>query len=158
MYYESSRIRYNCALGFVDNFGLPSARPANIQRAFYSGYFRAHGLKAQIVWLPIGIIGFVFIAELRQNDNGVQNTSGLKNYIVELVHGISLGGLFPCVYADGIFAVLACILPRFLNPTPELHLLNVRMASLRESEEHIFADHQVQFKLFEVPHRLHLIN
>ena len=72
--------------------------------------------------------------------------SGLNNYIVKLVHGISLGGLFPCVYADGIFAVLACILPRFSNPTPELHLLNVRMASLRESEEHIFASFQLRGK------------
>ena len=128
----------------------------DVQRAFYSGYLRAHGLKAQVVYLPIGIIGAVFITELRQNDNGVQNMSGLNNYLVQLFAGIFIGGLFPALYGDGIFAVLATILPRFRNPTPELHLLNVRLASLRECIEHLFADHHVRFQLFDVPHRLRL--
>ncbi len=110
--------------GFLDDFGIPTARPGNapnqahqfaqdVQRAFYSGYLRAHGLKAQIVYLPIGIIGSVFITEIRQNDNGVQNISGLNNYLVQLLHGVFVGGLFPALYCDGIFSVLATILPRF---------------------------------------------
>ena len=51
--YDSFRV-----FGFLDDFALPTARPGNlanqregfhenIQRAFYSGYFRKHGLKAQ---------------------------------------------------------------------------------------------------------------
>jgi hypothetical protein len=138
--------------GFMDDLAMPTARPGNsssrshdyaqdIQRAFYSGYLRRHGLKAQVVYLPIGIIGAVFITELRQNDNGVQNMSGLNDYLVELLTGLLIGGLFPCLYVDGIFQVLATILPRFLNPSPQLHLLNVRLSSLRECIEHIFADH-----------------
>ena len=46
--------------GFLDDFALRTGRPAgeysrlraaipDIQRAFYSGYFQAHGLKAQVV-------------------------------------------------------------------------------------------------------------
>jgi hypothetical protein len=46
--------------GFLDDFGMPTARPGDtarrrwgfiddIQRAFYSGYFRRHGLKAQVI-------------------------------------------------------------------------------------------------------------
>jgi hypothetical protein len=70
------------AFGFLDDFALPTARPGNsvsrrvgldheIQRAVYFGYLKRHVLKVQIVYLPIGLIGSVFITELRQNDNGV---------------------------------------------------------------------------------------
>ena len=155
--------------GFLDDFCIPTARPGNraqrmhnhqhdVQRAFYSGYLRRHGLKAQVVYLPIGIIGSVFITEIRQNDNGVQNISGLNNYLLGLLAGIFIGGLLPALYCDGIFATLATILPRFTNPTPELHLLNMRMASLWQSIEHVFGDHRTRFKLFSVPHYLHLFN
>ena len=156
--------------GFLDDFAIPTARPGSgpsfrqrqfthdIQRAFYSGYLRAHGLKAQIVYLPIGIIGSVFITELRQSNNGVQNISGLNNYLLQILGGIFIGGLFPCLYCDGIFAILATILPRFNNPSPELQLLNMRLASLRECIEHVFADHKNRFKLFGVPRFLHLYN
>ena len=127
--------------GFLDDMALPSARPASeaqrihnfhqdIQRAFYSGYLRMHGLKAQVVYLPIGIIGSVYITELRQNDNGVQNLSGLNDYLVRLLSGIFVGGLLPCLYGDGIFRILLTILPRFSNPTPPLHLLNLWLALL----------------------------
>ena len=159
--------------GFLDDFGMPTARPSSrpsrfanaliefahdIQRAFYSGYFRDHGLKAQVVYLPIGIIGAVYIAEIRQNDNGVLNMSGLNDYLVELLHGIFINGLFPCLYCDGIFILLACILPRFTNPTPVQHLLNMRLASLRECIEHLFADHKMRFKIFWVPRYLQMYN
>ncbi len=97
------------------------------------------------MYLPIGIIGSVFITEMRQNDNGVQNMSGLNNYLLDLLHGIFIGGLFPALYCDGIFAVLATILPRFRNPTNDLHILNMRLASLRECIEHVLGDHRNQF-------------
>lgn len=155
--------------GFFDDFAMPCGRPGvrrsrdwnfvfDMQRAFYSGYMRLHGLKAQVVYLPIGIIGSVFITELRQNDNGVQNMSGLNDYLVDLCAraGIFIDGLLPCLYCDGIFACLAAILPRFVNPSPEQHLLNVRLSSLREEIEHLFADHFMRFKLFQVPARLQI--
>jgi hypothetical protein len=155
--------------GFLDDFAIPTARPGSwsrrlnnfehdIQRAFYSGYLRRHGLKAQVVYLPMGIVGSVFITELRQNDNGVQNISGLNNYLVDRLAGIFIDGLFPCLYCDGIFAVLSAILPRFTNPTPELNQLNLRLASLRQCIEHVFADHRIRFKIFSAPHSLHLFN
>ena len=60
---------------FVDDFAIPTARPAtnasrrnqlqhDIQRAFYSGYLRRHGLKVQVVFLLIGVIGSILITEL----------------------------------------------------------------------------------------------
>ena len=154
--------------GFLDDFALPTSRPGtearrryrlsdDIQRAYYSGYLRRHGLKAQVVYLPIGIIGSVFITELRQNDNGVQNISGLNDYLVALFVGILIGGLYPCLYCDGIFNVLATILPRFVSPTPELLLLNMRLASLRECIEHVFGHHKNRFRYWQtLPYYLHL--
>ena len=148
--------------GFLDDFALRTGRPAgeysrlratipDIQRAFYSGYFRAHGLKAQVVWLPIGIIGCIFITEIRQNDNGVQNMSGLNDYLVELLQNDRIGVLFPVLFCDGIFAVLATICPRFVNPNFMLKLLNMRLGSLRQVIELVFKDHHTRFKLFHVP-------
>ena len=153
--------------GFIDDFALRTARPGDsstraygfmqdIQRSFYSGYFRAHGLKAQVVYLPIGIIGSVYIDSIRENDNGMQNISGLNNYLVELLHGHLVGGLFPCLFGDGIFRLLATIIPRFRNPTTPLKILNQRLLGLREIIEHVFADHHVRFKIYDVPDRLHL--
>ena len=123
---------------------------------FYSGYFRAHGLKAQVVYLPIGLIGSVYIDSIRENNNGMQNISGLNDYLVELLHGHLVGGLFPCLFGDGIFRLLATIVPRFRNPTLPLRILNQRLLGLREIIEHVFSDHQIRFKIFEVPDRLHL--
>ncbi len=77
-------------------FAMPTARPgslanrrhdyeSDIQRAFFSGYLHCHGLKAQVVYLPIGVIGLVFITELRQNNSGLLNMSGLNDYVVGLL-------------------------------------------------------------------------
>jgi len=42
-----------------------------LQRAFYSGYFRAHGLKYQSVLLPNWLWGSVWGAAMSHNDNGI---------------------------------------------------------------------------------------
>ena len=133
--------------GFLDDTSLPTARPGDsarrrgdfvtdVQRSFYSGYFSDHGLKCQLVHLPNGLIGSVFITELRQNDNGVQNMSGLNNYLLQLLRGTGLGGaaggLLPALYCDGIFGLNATIIPRYVNPTPRDRLLNIRFASVRQ--------------------------
>jgi hypothetical protein len=65
----------SCIFGFPDDFAMPTACPgssatrrhdyeSDIQQAFYSGYLCHHRLKAQVVYLPIGVIGSVFITEL----------------------------------------------------------------------------------------------
>jgi hypothetical protein len=114
----------------------------------FSGYLHQYGLKKQIVHLPIGILGSVFIAKLRQNDNGVQNIIGLKNYnyLMQLLSCVFIGGLLPYPYCDVILRVLAKILPHYINLAPELQLLNMHLAFLWEWMEYIFAYHCVQFK------------
>jgi hypothetical protein len=156
--YDSFRV-----FGFLDDFALPTARPGNsanqregfhenIQRAFYSGYFRKHGLKAQVVYLPIGLIGSIFITEIRQNDNGVLNMSGLNDYLCWLLSGHSIRGFFP------MSLLHSTILPRYVNPTPEQVYLNLKFASERQCIEHCFCDHRIRFKLFWVPHYFHLFD
>jgi hypothetical protein len=125
--------------GFLDDFGMPTTCPRNlvtrwhdlendILRAFYLGYLCRHGLKAQVVYLPIGIVGLVFITEIWQNDSRGLNMSRLNDYLVGLLSGNLVGQLLPCLYCDGIFANLATILPRYTNPTPEELLLNLKLA------------------------------
>jgi hypothetical protein len=124
--------------GYLGNFGMPTACPGDtvrrrhvfvndIQREFFLGFFYHHGLKAQVVFLPIGLIGSVFIAELQHNDTGVLNMSGLNDYIVWIFDGCLVGGLFPCLYCDGIFPNLATIVPHFVNPLPEQILHHIHL-------------------------------
>ena len=81
----------------------------NIKGSFYSGYLCKHRLKAQVVYLPIGIIGSVLTTEIEQNDIIVLNMSGLNDYLVGLLSGNLVGRLLPCLYCDGIFANLTTI-------------------------------------------------
>ena len=85
----------------------------NLQWAFYSGYFCYHGLKAQVLYLPNGMIGSIFVATLAHNDQGMQNLSGLNDYLMDLFQGMELGDghFLPSVFGDGIFQNLACIVP-----------------------------------------------
>jgi hypothetical protein len=162
--YDSFRV-----FGFLDDFALPTARPGNsatwregyyedIQRAFYSGYLGKHGLKAQVVFLPIGLIGSIFITEIRQNDNGVLNMSGLNDYLCWLLSGHLIRGLFPCLYCDGIFANHSTVLPRYVNSTPEQVYLNLKLVLEWQCIEHCFGDHWACFKLFLVSHYFHLFD
>jgi hypothetical protein len=95
-FYTTLSMTFFCVFGFLDDFALLTAHPGNsatrrtgfykdIQRAFYSGYLGKHGLKAQVVFLPIGLIGSIFITEICQNDNGILNMSGLNYYLCWLL-------------------------------------------------------------------------
>ena len=86
-----------CAM-LVDDTSIRTARPGAgphgdyvgaprrlgayfLQRAFYSGYFRGHGLKYQHVMLPNGLYGSVWGTSHTYNDVGVANMSGLEDYL-----------------------------------------------------------------------------
>lgn len=125
----------------------------------YSAYFRAHGLKAQVVFLPNGMIGSIFIASLRHNDNGILNMSNLANYLSELLSAFALppsGRFLPALYADGIFANLSTIIPRYRNADLDQRRINMRMSAMRQIIEHCLADHRNMFRLFTRPARLRL--
>jgi hypothetical protein len=134
--------------GFVDN----------IQQAFYLGYLCKHGLKVQVVYLPIRLIGSIFITEICQKDNGILNTSGLNDYLCWLLSGHFICRLLPCLYCDGIFVIFPTILPRYVNPTLGQAYLNLEFASEQQCIRHVFGDHRACFKLFSLPHYFHLFD
>jgi DDE superfamily endonuclease len=158
--------------GFLDDYGVPTAAPGyaarrtqdfahDIQRAFYSGYFRFHGLKVQVVFLPNGMVGSVFVASLAHNDRGMANLSGLNDYLLNLLQGQELPPdrvYFPALYADGIFTLSETIIPRYTGRdlTDFNQQLNTRMSAVRISIEHCLGIHRNLFKLFSTPELLSL--
>ena len=80
-----------------------------IQKAFYSGYFRGHGLKYQHVMLPNGLYGSVWGSSISHNDVGIANLSGIEEYLLATLLEDENGNL-PCVLADGIFSESAVVM------------------------------------------------
>ena len=59
------------------------------------------------------MIGSLYICSLRHNDNGVQNLSGLNDYLIHLLNPLYQTGnqlVYPAVYGDAIFTPLATIM------------------------------------------------
>ena len=159
--------------GFLDDTGFRTTAPArgmrrkygfidDIQRTFYSGYFSAHGMKVQALTLPNGMFSSIYVASLRTSDSGLLNMSGLDNYLSSLFRELHVRmatafDQFPAVYGDGIFPQLATIVARYSSPDVNESRINVRMSSVRQSIEHIFALHKNTFKLFNVAERFRLM-
>jgi hypothetical protein len=80
-------------------------------------------LKVQVVQLPNGMIGSVFMASLHNSDSGMLNLSGLNFYLASLLQARGLlledGNVFPGLYGDGIFPALSCIIARLGTPQIE---------------------------------------
>jgi hypothetical protein len=96
------------------------------------------------------MIGSIYICSLRHNDNGVQNLSGLNDYLFSILSPLySRNGnnVYPAVYGDGIFTPLATVMRPYVQPNHEQKIVNTRMSSLREDIEHKFS--QV-FNLYQV--------
>ena len=102
--------------GFLDDFAMPTCRPGSwvsrhqrfvhdIQRAFYSGYFKQYGLKAQAVYLPNGMFGSIYISSMAHNDIGTLNLSGLDIYLQELLADKAIGITYPDLYFNAIFNI-----------------------------------------------------
>ena len=111
--------------------------------------------------LPNGMIGSIFICSLRHNDNGVQNLSGLNDYLVSLVDPIyhqNGNPVYPAVYGDGIFATLATIMRPFPNPNHHQKIVNTRFASIREDIEHKFCQIFGLFNVLQTKSRLNLFH
>ena len=166
--FESFRI-----FGFLDDTGFRTTAPGRStrrimgfhddpQRSFYSGYFAGHGLKVQALTLPNGMFGSIYIASLRVSDSGLLNMSGLDAYLSNLFREFNMQlinafGQFPALYGDGIFPQLATIVARYATPNINERHINMRLSSVRQSIEHIFALHKNVFQLFSFPDRFRLM-
>ena len=159
--------------GFLDDTGFRTTATANetrreygfyddVQRAFYSHYYSGHGLKVQAVTLPNGLFGSVFVGAWRVSDSGLLNMSGLDTYLSRLLNefNMKLPAAFnqlPALYGDGIFPQLCSIIARYSMGNENEQRVNRRLASVRQSIEHIFALHTNLFGLFSIPKRFQLL-
>ena len=128
------------------------------QHSFYSGSFAGHGLKLQASTLPNGMFGLIYIAFLRVSDSGLLNVSGLDTYLSNLFTEFNMQmnntfGQFPALYGDDVFPQLATIVARYATPNINEGRINVRLSSVRQSIEHIFALHKNVFNLFSFADR-----
>ena len=120
-----------------------------MQRAFYSGYFRGHGLKYQHILLPNGLYGSVWGTSHTYNDVGVANLSGLEDYLFAVLEVDEHGNL-PCALADGIFGESAVVMTtkvRVGAETDERRLYK-RLASVRQPIELQYGNFFNKFQLF----------
>ena len=86
-----------------------------MQRAYYSGYFRAHGLKYQHVLLPNRLFGRVWVTSTSYNDIGLANLSGLDDYLFVVLE-LDENNNLPCGLADGIFIESAVLMTTKTRP------------------------------------------
>ncbi len=84
-------------VGFLDDLALETARPGDearrredlhhdIQRAFYSGYFRKHGLKAQVVVSILCILGIRVILLSAHSHTMIVLVFTNWNYSISIYH------------------------------------------------------------------------
>ena len=130
-----------------------------IQRAFYSGYFKEHGIKYQNVLLPNGLYGSVWGASLSYNDMGILNMSGLIEYLYLILKPTSSGAL-PCGLGDGIFAQSQVLMSTKMNADAGVNdrkIMN-RLHSVRQPVELQFGHFFNSFRLFSNEDAFKLFN
>ena len=139
--------------GAIEN-GKYAARRENdhdIQKAFYSGYTKEHGLKSQATNFPNGMWGSIWVCALKHNDLGVLNMSGLCEYLLDVLPKVkddNDNDVHMVIYGDSIFKPSLVILRRIENAETEVEkLLNTRMNSCRTSVEMMFGE---IFSLFKI--------
>ena len=119
-------------------------------------------MKAQVLLLPNGMIGSIFITTLRHNDNGVQNLSNLNGYLRGILDPLyrdsNNNQVYPAVYGDAIFTPLATIIRPYTSPNEEQKIVNTRFSSLREDIEHKFSQVFGRYKILSSPEKHKLFN
>ena len=115
-----------------------------VQRAFYTGYTKRHGLKFQILWAPNGMFISVFGSSIRENDNGMINISELNHYLERtLPYTDQTTRQFKvAAYGDAIYNDRSCIVGRAKKKSKDLwrKMLDKQLGRKRSSIENSFAD------------------
>ena len=166
-------LEHQRVLGFLDTMAEPCCRPGDsprardplieddIQRSFYSGYFKSHGLKAQTVLFPDGMTASVFVTSMRASDNGILNMSRLADYLSEIFPVIPGGlGYRFALWGDGTCQLLPCLLIGRVrgDPTVAQSAISRRCGAMRTAIEHSCGDFKNLFKLLDSGKTLRLYN
>ena len=132
-------VRFECALKdwriafFIDCTTQSTCRPggganynvdeinecvSQVQRAFYTGYTKRHGLKFQVLWGPNGMFLSVYGSSIRENDNGMVNVSELNHYLERIMPYVDNKQQFKAAaYGDAIHNDGSCIVGRAKRKT-----------------------------------------
>ena len=100
-----------------------------LQKAVYSKYFKAHGLKYQAILIPNGLWASIFGGSLNHNDSGILNMSGLREYLYDVLPYIPGTNVLPAVFGDGIYTRCGVITRSPTNPA------NRRRSCIEEADE-----------------------
>ena len=143
--YANSVHRKGAALnncwGFIDGTVRPICRPQADQRILYNGHKRVHSIKFQSVVIPNGMIANLWgPMEGRRHDCALLASSGLLNDLAQ--HSFSPIGNPLCIYGDPAYPARVHIQSPFRGAriTPNEHLFNQSMSSVRVSVEWVFGD------------------
>ena len=105
--------KFTCRPGGGGKFGDDTKYVNLLQKAFYTGYLKKHGLKFQTLWGPNGMFLSVFGSSIRENDNGMVNISGLNDYLYGAMPFIDEGRTCKAAgYGDAIYNDRSCIVGR----------------------------------------------
>lgn len=169
--------------GFVDDHNVPTQRPGAgprgdvdraprrwgaywLQRSFWSGYFRKHGLKFMSVLLPNGMFTCIYTASHMENDVGVLNMSGLATYMMEIFQFLPGTNVFPCLFGDRIFKECATVTSHSflsiemryrLHPNGIIRTILRRLNSLRQCIELEYGAMSQLFKMMDDPRQYSIL-
>ena len=114
-----------------------------VQRAFYTGYTKQHGLKFQVLWAPNGMFLSIFGSSMRENDNGMVNISGLNHYLERIMPFVDTERQYQvAAYGDAIYNERSCIVGRAKKTVedPWRKIIDKQLGRKRASIENSFAD------------------
>ena len=143
---------------FLDCTEVRSCRPGvdtilplvwDLQRTFFSNYFKDHCLKFQVFSFPDGMIGSIFGCYIRQNYNGVLNMSALNDYLQDILEPMGDTFLYPAIYCYVIYQLAETIINRYSNLNGIEKIINFKMAVQRIFIEHMFSDVKKSFQIFQ---------
>ena len=160
-------------VGFIDDTSIYTCKPGvslrergetdqDFQKAIYSGFMKRHGLKAQTIYHPDGMVASVFVDSLRQNDNGMFNLSNLSEYLLdtypEMPNPINDAALRYALYGDMIFQRHECLINRPHGVQDEAdEVIFDRFDSMRVSIEMLYGRLKTLYPLFGGSRRLRLM-
>lgn len=154
--------------GIIDDTTLKTSRPSAgpetdeqhaprringhlIQKAFYSGYLKRHGLKFQTLLLPNGLFGSVWGSSMSHNNIGILNMSGLVDHLQTILHWILGTDLYPTMLGDSIFVPNPVLTRRVGAPEGTLQdIIDRRMKSMRQPVELCYGIFFNLFQLFKI--------
>jgi hypothetical protein len=160
-----------CILGFIDNTAVQTCRPgggpktdgpgaqrndANIQRAFYNGWKKNHGIKFQTVDAPNGMtIDIWGPSSIRHNDIETYNMSDINGKLA----AVQMNNNYQYkIYGDSAYQYLldSHIACRYDNATGIEVRLNLAMSACRECIEWNYGHVNLLFKYVDYAHGLKL--